>query len=73
MQNAKGKKRKANEEEKQDEEDLTLVVEPHVIPNRGPYPYNQPKRYVDLMLTVTGSGALSRPRLFRFYFNSYIV
>uniref|UniRef100_A0A671S8R6 RNA helicase aquarius n=1 Tax=Sinocyclocheilus anshuiensis TaxID=1608454 RepID=A0A671S8R6_9TELE len=44
-QNAKGKKRKANEEEKPDEEDLTLVVEPHVIPNRGPYPYNQPKRY----------------------------
>ncbi|RXN26155.1 intron-binding aquarius isoform X2 [Labeo rohita] len=44
VQNAKGKKRKANEEEKQDEEDLTLVVEPHVIPNRGPYPYNQPKR-----------------------------
>ncbi|XP_016117851.1 intron-binding protein aquarius-like [Sinocyclocheilus grahami] len=43
-QNAKGKKRKANEEEKPDEEDLTLVVEPHVIPNRGPYPYNQPKR-----------------------------
>uniref|UniRef100_A0A9J8CR56 RNA helicase aquarius n=1 Tax=Cyprinus carpio carpio TaxID=630221 RepID=A0A9J8CR56_CYPCA len=42
--NAKGKKRKANEEEKPDEEDLTLVVEPHVIPNRGPYPYNQPKR-----------------------------
>lgn len=43
-QNAKVKKRKANEEEKPDEEDLTLVVEPHVIPNRGPYPYNQPKR-----------------------------
>ncbi len=51
-QNAKVKKRKANEEEKPDEEDLTLVVEPHVIPNRGPYPYNQPKRYVELMLTV---------------------
>lgn len=38
----KGKKRRATEEE--DEEDRTLVVEPHVIPNRGPYPYNQPKR-----------------------------
>ncbi|XP_071832631.1 RNA helicase aquarius-like [Apostichopus japonicus] len=23
---------------------MELVVEPHVIPNRGPYPYNQPKR-----------------------------
>ncbi|MBN3298778.1 AQR helicase, partial [Amia calva] len=41
----KGKKRKADEEEdERKEEDYTLVVEPHVIPNRGPYPYNQPKR-----------------------------
>ncbi|MBN3285523.1 AQR helicase, partial [Polyodon spathula] len=38
----KGKKRKA-EEEGDEEEDCTLIVEPHVIPNRGPYPYNQPK------------------------------
>lgn len=44
LQNLKGKKRKADQEEEQAEEDLTLVVEPHVIPNRGPYPYNQPKR-----------------------------
>ncbi|XP_036448843.1 RNA helicase aquarius isoform X1 [Colossoma macropomum] len=44
IQNAKGKKRKADEEEEQKEEDLALIVEPHVIPNRGPYPYNQPKR-----------------------------
>ncbi len=51
-QNVKGKKRKAKEEEKPDVEDLTLVVEPHVTPNRGPYPYNQPKRCVELMLTV---------------------
>ncbi|KAE8290116.1 Intron-binding protein aquarius Intron-binding protein of 160 kDa [Larimichthys crocea] len=36
----KGKKRKADEEE----EDMTLIVEPYVTPNRGPYPYNQPKR-----------------------------
>lgn len=48
-QQAKGKKRKADhdehkEEEGKKEEDCTLVVEPHVIPNRGPYPYNQPKR-----------------------------
>ncbi|XP_036398844.1 RNA helicase aquarius [Megalops cyprinoides] len=43
----KGKKRKADEDEnapEEEEEDHTLVVEPHVIPNRGPYPYNQPKR-----------------------------
>ena len=39
----KGKKRKADSEEKREEE-KTLIVEPHVTPNRGPYPYNQPKR-----------------------------
>lgn len=45
MQNVKGKKRKAGDEEKKaDDDDDTLIVEPHVIPNRGPYPYNQPKR-----------------------------
>ena len=26
------------------EEDDTLLVEPYTIPNRGPYPYNQPKK-----------------------------
>ena len=40
-----GKKRKKAEEEKETEK-KELVVEPHVIPNRGPYPYNQPKRWV---------------------------
>uniref|UniRef100_W5N2Y6 RNA helicase aquarius n=1 Tax=Lepisosteus oculatus TaxID=7918 RepID=W5N2Y6_LEPOC len=40
----KGKKRKADEKEERKEEDYHLVVEPHVILNRGPYPYNQPKR-----------------------------
>ncbi|KAK7813480.1 hypothetical protein U0070_016998 [Myodes glareolus] len=41
----KGKKRKdADGEEEDAEEAKTLIVEPHVIPNRGPYPYNQPKR-----------------------------
>ncbi|TMS21649.1 RNA helicase aquarius [Larimichthys crocea] len=40
----KGKKRKADEEEEDKEEDMTLIVEPYVTPNRGPYPYNQPKR-----------------------------
>ncbi|XP_017331417.1 RNA helicase aquarius isoform X3 [Ictalurus punctatus] len=44
VQNVKGKKRKADEEEEKAEEDNTLIVEPHVTPNRGPYPYNQPKR-----------------------------
>ncbi|KAJ8289040.1 hypothetical protein COCON_G00016990 [Conger conger] len=43
-----GEKRKADEAEEEEgakeDEDRTLVVEPHVIPNRGPYPYNQPKR-----------------------------
>uniref|UniRef100_A0A8C5HLF1 RNA helicase aquarius n=1 Tax=Gouania willdenowi TaxID=441366 RepID=A0A8C5HLF1_GOUWI len=43
-QTNKGKKRKANEESEEDKEDLTLIVEPYVTPNRGPYPYNQPKR-----------------------------
>uniref|UniRef100_A0A8C5R317 RNA helicase aquarius n=1 Tax=Leptobrachium leishanense TaxID=445787 RepID=A0A8C5R317_9ANUR len=41
----KGKKRKDDaDEESGQEESSTLIVEPHVIPNRGPYPYNQPKR-----------------------------
>uniref|UniRef100_A0A7N6C173 RNA helicase aquarius n=1 Tax=Anabas testudineus TaxID=64144 RepID=A0A7N6C173_ANATE len=40
----KGKKRKADEEVEDKEKDMTLVVEPYVTPNRGPYPYNQPKR-----------------------------
>ncbi|CAG14753.1 unnamed protein product, partial [Tetraodon nigroviridis] len=26
------------------EGEKTLIVEPYVTPNRGPYPYNQPKR-----------------------------
>lgn len=42
----KGKKRKANDEEDETnkEEEKPLIVEPYVTPNRGPYPYNQPKR-----------------------------
>ncbi|KAM4663551.1 RNA helicase aquarius [Discoglossus pictus] len=39
----KGKKRKEGSEEEA-ENPSTLIVEPHVILNRGPYPYNQPKR-----------------------------
>lgn len=39
-----GKKRKADEEVEDKGEDMTLIVEPYVTPNRGPYPYNQPKR-----------------------------
>lgn len=41
----KGKKRKADGEVEDKEEDRTLIVEPYVTPNRGPYPYNQPKRW----------------------------
>ena len=45
-------KRKADEDdaEKQSvsEDDKTLTVEPHVIPNRGPYIYNQPKRFFNV-------------------------
>ncbi|XP_022090524.1 intron-binding protein aquarius-like [Acanthaster planci] len=37
-----GKKRKQPGDD--GTEQKQLVVEPHVIPNRGPYPYNQPKR-----------------------------
>ncbi|MBV96352.1 Intron-binding protein aquarius, partial [Eschrichtius robustus] len=45
VRSGKGKKRKDAEKEDEDtEEAKTLIVEPHVIPNRGPYPYNQPKR-----------------------------
>ncbi|KAF7252091.1 RNA helicase aquarius [Varanus komodoensis] len=43
VRNEAGKKRK-NDEEEEVEGSKTLIVEPHVIPNRGPYPYNQPKR-----------------------------
>uniref|UniRef100_A0A8C6UHK6 RNA helicase aquarius n=1 Tax=Neogobius melanostomus TaxID=47308 RepID=A0A8C6UHK6_9GOBI len=39
----KGKKRKADEEAAK-QEDRALIVDPYVAPNRGPYPYNQPKR-----------------------------
>ncbi|XP_077394248.1 RNA helicase aquarius isoform X2 [Festucalex cinctus] len=42
-QTDKGKKRKPNDEVMV-EEDKPLIVEPYVTPNRGPYPYNQPKR-----------------------------
>lgn len=43
----KGKKRKADYEgDAEKEEEKTLIVEPYVTPNRGPYPYNQPKRWV---------------------------
>lgn len=46
VRSGKGKKRKdADGEDEDTEEAKTLIVEPHVIPNRGPYPYNQPKRY----------------------------
>ncbi|XP_028852048.1 RNA helicase aquarius isoform X1 [Denticeps clupeoides] len=47
VSNVKGKKRKAEDGEdnkEKREEGRILLVEPHVIPNRGPYPYNQPKR-----------------------------
>uniref|UniRef100_A0A493TMH3 RNA helicase aquarius n=1 Tax=Anas platyrhynchos platyrhynchos TaxID=8840 RepID=A0A493TMH3_ANAPP len=45
IQGGKGKKRKEDDgNEEKTEETKTLIVEPHVIPNRGPYPYNQPKR-----------------------------
>lgn len=45
MCGGKGKKRKeSSDEESAEEEPPTIIVEPHVIPNRGPYPYNQPKR-----------------------------
>ncbi|NXD05701.1 AQR helicase, partial [Nothocercus nigrocapillus] len=45
VKGGKGKKRKEGDgNEEKPEEAKTLIVEPHVIPNRGPYPYNQPKR-----------------------------
>lgn len=43
----KGKKRKADDEgDSAKDGEKTLIVEPYVTPNRGPYPYNQPKRWV---------------------------
>ncbi|KAH0620568.1 hypothetical protein JD844_021170 [Phrynosoma platyrhinos] len=43
VENEVGKKRKECDEERA-EGPRVLIVEPHVILNRGPYPYNQPKR-----------------------------
>jgi len=37
------KKRKHDEEEPK-ETKQELLVEPFVVPNRGPYPFNQPKK-----------------------------
>lgn len=45
VQTVKGKKRKAGADDESKEEDRVLKVEPHVPLNRGPYPYNQPKRW----------------------------
>ncbi|XP_075700839.1 RNA helicase aquarius [Rhinoderma darwinii] len=54
----KGKKRKEdNEEGTFQDEPPTLIVEPHVIPNRGPYPYNQPKRNT-IQFTATQTEAI---------------
>ncbi len=45
-----GRKRKKQEEEGEGEgeesegEKPCLLVEPYCIPNRGPYPFNQPKK-----------------------------
>ena len=36
------RKRKADKDEPVTEK-KEIIVEPHMIPNRGPYPYNKPK------------------------------
>lgn len=38
------KKRKHDEEEPKGVDNQDLLVEPFVVPNRGPYPFNQPKK-----------------------------
>lgn len=38
-----GQKRKEPADD-QEETTPTLRVQPYVLPNRGPYPYNQPKK-----------------------------
>ncbi|KAM9294455.1 RNA helicase aquarius [Gastrophryne carolinensis] len=54
----KGKKRKeGSDEEPAQKGPPTLIVEPHVIPNRGPYPYNQPKRNT-IQFTATQTEAI---------------
>ena len=32
------------EKKEMDDSDATILVEPHTIPNRGPYPFNEPKK-----------------------------
>lgn len=46
-----GKKRKRRKEEEEEEEEAEsadrrpcLIVEPYCIPNRGPYPFNRPRK-----------------------------
>ena len=45
------KKRKHDEDEPK-EVNQELLVEPFVVPNRGPYPFNQPKKYMNLFVLV---------------------
>lgn len=40
-----GQKRKQlSDDQESSETTPTILVEPYTLPNRGPYPYNQPKR-----------------------------
>lgn len=43
-------KRKAAEEEPTPSK--KVIIQPHFIENRGPYPYNQPKKYVLYTLII---------------------
>lgn len=43
-------KRKAAEEEPTPSK--KVIIQPHFIENRGPYPYNQPKKYVLYTLVI---------------------
>ena len=49
------KKRKhpdSSEQEGPGDDRPVLLVTPYTVPNRGPYPYNQPKRYVHVLTNV---------------------
>ena len=44
MQESEGESNKRKEGEETPAPVKKIIAQPHVIPNRGPYPYSEPKR-----------------------------
>lgn len=43
MEDEKPSRKRKADEDAPNAEKKEMIVEPYVIPNRGPYPYNKPK------------------------------